>query len=124
MTRYKLPSLALAQMKDRIGWKNARTTAMKITNAETGTCRDVSGQLDRFCPTGVVVGLGAGYKTKSWDIHIIAICLVKVIGQKPSITSGDDGCGFEGVSVELVSLVPVSSTAFIPNKLDINDRGS
>ena len=49
------------------------------------------------------------------------ICLLKVVGQKSSITS--DRGGDELVEDEL-SLLPVSSTAFMPNMPDMNDRGS
>jgi hypothetical protein len=44
------------------------------------------------------------------------ICLLNVVAQKFWITSGTD-------EDELL-LVPVSSTAFMPNMVDMNDRGS
>ena len=49
---------------------------------------------------------------------MIAICLLKVVGQKFWITS--DG----STDKDELLLLPVSSKAFMPNMLDMNDRGS
>jgi hypothetical protein len=67
------------------------------------------------------------------NIHMIAICLANVTGQKFLIWLGRADVvaevelvviEVEPVVVEVELVLAVSSIAFIPNKLDINDKGS
>lgn len=55
------------------------------------------------------------------SVHIIRICLLNVIGQKDTISSGT---GRESSPAPGDGSSPVSSTAFMPKRLLMNDSGS